>query len=68
MTVYWGGLNPSQVFNDDEYQSYLNFASAYELENDIITKETLDKIGDRLSTEIQNRITANAWYTLWKYM
>lgn len=68
MTVYWGGLNPSQVFNDDEYQSYLNFASAYELENDIITQETLDKMGDKLSTEIQNRITANAWNTYLRYM
>jgi hypothetical protein len=68
MTVYWGGLNPSQVFNDDEYQSYLNFASAYELENDLVTKETLDKMGDKLSTEIQNRITANAWNTYLRYM
>jgi hypothetical protein len=67
MTVYYGGLIPSQVFNEEEYQSYLKFASAYELENDIITQETLDKMGHKLSKEIQNRITANAWNTYLRY-
>lgn len=66
-TIYWGGLIPSQVFDDVEYQSYLNSASSYELENDIITKETLDKMGHSLSTKIQNRIMANAWNTYLKY-
>lgn len=66
-TIYWGGLIPSQVFDDIEYQSYLNSASSYELENDIITKETLDKMGHSLSNKIQNRIMANAWNTYLKY-
>lgn len=43
-------------------------ASAYELENDIITQETLDKMGHRLSTENQNRITMNAWNKLLRHM
>jgi len=67
MTVYYGGLIPSQVFDEYEYQSFLKFASAYELENDIVTQETLNKMGHRLSTENQNRITMNAWNTLLKY-
>jgi hypothetical protein len=64
MTVYYGGLIPSQSFDNFEYQSYLKFASSYELENDIVTQETLDKMRHRLSTEMQNRITMNAWNTL----
>jgi hypothetical protein len=64
MTVYFAGLIPSQVFDNFEYQSYLKFASPYELENDIVTQETLDKMRHRLSTEMQNRITMNAWNTL----
>ena len=67
MTVYYRGLIPSQVFDEYEYQSFLKFASAYELENDIVTQETLNKMGHRLSTENQNRITMNAWNTLLKY-
>ncbi len=68
MTAYYGGLIPSQVFDEYEYQSYLEFASSYELENDIVTKETLDKMGENLSIDIQNRITINAWNTYMKYM
>jgi hypothetical protein len=68
MTVYYGGLIPSQVFDNFEYQSYLKFASLYELENDIVTKETLDKMGEYLSIDMQNRIKINAWNTYWKYI
>jgi hypothetical protein len=67
MTVYYGGLIPSQVFNDGEYQSYLNFASPYELENDIVTKETLDKMGDGLSSKLETRLIVNAWNTYLRY-
>jgi hypothetical protein len=67
MTVYYGGLIPSQVFDNFEYQSYLKFASLYELENDIVTKETLDKMGEYLSIDMQNRIKINAWNTYLKY-
>lgn len=67
MTVYWGGLIPSQVFNEEEYQSYLKFASAYELENDIVTKETVDKMGDGLSSELETRLIINAWNTYLRY-
>jgi len=67
MTVYYGGLIPSQVFDEYEYQSFLEFASAYELENDIITQETLNKMGHSLSIENQNRITMNAWNKLVNY-
>jgi hypothetical protein len=66
-TIYWGGLIPSQVFDDIEYQSYLKFASPHELENDIITQETLDNMGDNFSTELQHRITMNAWNTYLNY-
>ena len=67
MTVYWGGLIPSKVFDEIEYQSYLNFASPYELENDIVTKETLDKMGDGLSSKLETRLIVNAWNTYLKY-
>ena len=43
-TIYYGGMMPSKDFDEYEYQAYLNSASLYELENDIVTKETLDKI------------------------
>ena len=38
------GVIPSQVFDEYKYQLFLEFASVYELENDIITQETLDKM------------------------
>ena len=66
MTVYYGGLIPSQVFDEYEYQFYLKFASSYELENDMVTKETLDKMSDNLSTKLQQRIISNAWNTYLK--
>jgi hypothetical protein len=68
MTVYYGGLIPSQVFDEYEYQSFLKFASSYELENDIVTQETLDKMGDNLSSKLQQRMISNAWNTYLKYM
>jgi hypothetical protein len=67
MTVYYGGLIPSQVFDEYEYQSFLKFASAYELENDLLTKETLDKMDDNLSPKLQQRMISNAWNTYLKY-
>ena len=35
---------PSKDFTEDDYNLFLFFASPYELENDIITKETYEKI------------------------
>lgn len=67
MTVYYRGLIPSKVLNEEEYQSYLNFASPYELENDLITKETLDKMGDGLSSKLETRLIADAWNNYLKY-
>lgn len=60
-TIYYGGMIPSKDFDEYEYQAYLNSASLCELENDIVTKETLDKIGEHLSINMQYRIAANAW-------
>jgi hypothetical protein len=65
--IYYGGLIPSQVFDEYEYQSFLKYASAYELENDIVTQETLDKMGDNLSSKIQQIIVSNPWNTYLKY-
>jgi hypothetical protein len=59
--IYYGGLIPSQVFDEYEYQFFLKFASAYELENDIITQETLDKMSDGLSSKLQEKIISNPW-------
>lgn len=38
------GLFPSKDFNEDEYYLYLQYASAEELEKDILTEETYVKI------------------------
>ena len=35
---------PSTDFTEDDYNLFLFFASPYELENDIITEETYEKI------------------------
>ena len=35
---------PSKDFTEDDYNLFLFFASPYELENDIITEETYEKI------------------------
>ena len=67
MTIYYGGLIPSQVFDEYEYQSFLEFATIYELENDLITKETLDKMGDGLSSKLKTRLIDNAWHKYLKY-
>ena len=38
------GLIPSKHFNEDEYSLYLQYASADELERDIVKEETYRKI------------------------
>ena len=38
------GKPPSQDFNEEQYEFFLTVASAEELEEDIITRETLHKI------------------------
>lgn len=38
------GLIPSINFNEDEYSLYLQYASAVELEKDILTEETYAEI------------------------
>lgn len=38
------GLIPSQEFDCDFYQQYLQYATSNELANDIITKETIEQI------------------------
>ena len=38
------GIIPSINFNEDEYSLYLQYASAVELEKDILTEETYVKI------------------------
>jgi hypothetical protein len=38
------GLTPSKDFKDDEYSLYLEYASANELERDIVSEETYRKI------------------------
>lgn len=39
---------PSKDFFDEAYELFLTYASAEELENDIVTKETLRKISAKL--------------------
>jgi len=39
-----GGIIPSSDFSQDAYQQFLSHATPYELENDILTKETVAKI------------------------
>lgn len=38
------GIVPSQDLNEEQYEVFLNIASPEELEQDILTKQTLDKI------------------------
>jgi len=38
------GKIPSQDFNEEQYEVFLTVASSEELEQDILTKQTLDKI------------------------
>lgn len=45
-------LVPSIDFDDDAYQFFLHFATAEELEKDIITKETMVKIAERLNKDL----------------
>jgi len=41
-----GGIIPSLNFSQDAYQQFLSHATPYELENDILTKETVVKIAN----------------------
>lgn len=45
-------LVPSYDFDDDVYQFFLHFATAEELEKDIVTKETMVKICERLDKDM----------------
>lgn len=42
------GRVPSLDFWDEAYQLFLEFASPEELDNDVLTPETLDKISEAL--------------------
>jgi hypothetical protein len=41
-----GGIIPSLDFGRDAYHQFLSHATPYELENDILTKETVVKIAN----------------------
>ena len=45
MLTYKGYI-PSQDFNEDQYQTYLQVAPPHELEQDIISVETMRKVND----------------------
>lgn len=51
-SVSYFGLTPSIDFDDDKYQFFLHFATAEELEKDIITRETMVKIAERLGKDL----------------
>ena len=40
------GCIPSKDLNEHQYQTYLQVASPYELEKDIITEKTMRKVND----------------------
>jgi hypothetical protein len=46
------GLVPSIDFGDEPYQFFLHFATAEELEKDIVTKETTVKIAEMLGKDL----------------
>jgi hypothetical protein len=48
-SLSYKGLIPSSEFNSDFYQQFLSVATATELEQDIISKETIEKIA-RINT------------------
>lgn len=43
-TCSYRGLIPSHDFDSDFYQQYLKYATFNELDNDVITEETIKKI------------------------
>jgi hypothetical protein len=44
--ISYKGYIPSKDLNEYQYQTYLQVASPYELEKDIITEKTMLKIND----------------------
>jgi hypothetical protein len=71
MTTFYGGMIPSRFFEEGEFEFYLNSASAYELENDLLTLETLGKMYAEMpkssSQKLKSRLDANAWNNYLKY-
>ena len=53
------GKIPSQDFNEEQYEVFLTVASAEELEQDILTKQTLDKIMEHFK---KDGIRGIIWY------
>ena len=47
MLTYKGYI-PSKDLNEHQYQTYLQVASPYELEKDIITEKTMLKVNDEV--------------------
>lgn len=66
VTVYFGGLIPSQDLDTEEYYFYLKYASPDELEDDLITRTTVNKmsleLGHDFSKRLRNRVSNN-WET-----
>lgn len=44
--ISYNGCIPSKDLNEHQYQTYLQIASPYELEKDIITEKTMLKVND----------------------
>jgi hypothetical protein len=44
--ISYNGCIPSKDLNEHQYQTYLQVASPYELEKDIITEKTMLKVND----------------------
>jgi hypothetical protein len=44
--ISYNGCIPSKDLNEHQYQIYLQVASPYELEKDIITEKTMLKVND----------------------
>lgn len=53
------GKIPSEDFNEEQYEVFLNIASSEELEQDILTKETLDKMMEHF---MKDGIRGIIWY------
>jgi hypothetical protein len=50
------GIFPSKDFNEYEYSLYLQYASSYELEHDILESKTYDKIKYNIYSEEEEEI------------
>ena len=53
------GKIPSQDLNEEQYEVFLTVASAEELEQDILTKQTLDKMMEHF---MEDGIRGIIWY------